>query len=137
MGEIYLRVLFSRAGLPAASFNMLSIRVASVFTPQKADMLIKVCSNSVPPGGGGGGGSAQKLPFGGGGGPMGGFSDLPPEMLRLIVQQVFEGDVTSTRLARVSQDALSVVMPSLSSHVGLPSTSMISRSTAISAAMRI
>ena len=109
MGEIYLRVLFSRAGLPAASFNMLSIRVDSVFTPQKADMLIKVCSNSVPPGGGGGGGSAQKLPFGGGGGPMGGFSDLPPEMLRLIVQQVFEGDVTSTRLARVSQDALSVV----------------------------
>ena len=64
MGEIYLRVLFSRAGLPAASFNMLSIRMDSVFSPQKADMLIKVCSNSVPPGGGGGGGSAQKLPFG-------------------------------------------------------------------------
>ena len=37
MGEIYLRVLFSRAGLPAASFNMLSIRMDSVFSPQKAD----------------------------------------------------------------------------------------------------
>ena len=79
---------------------MLAIRTQSVFTPNKADMLLKVCSNTMAPGGGGGGGNAKKLPFGGGGGPHVSFSDLPPDMLKLIVEQVFEGDVKSTRLAR-------------------------------------
>ena len=46
MGEIYLRVLFSRAGLPAASFNMLSIRVgaarehAAAAEPEHADCIL-------------------------------------------------------------------------------------------------
>ena len=88
---------------------MLAIRTESVFSPNKADMLLKVCSNTMAPGGGGGGGNAKKLPFGGGGGPHVSFSDLPPDMLKLIVEQVFEGDVKSTRLARVSQDVLCMV----------------------------
>ena len=84
---------------------MLVMRTESVFSPHKADMLLKVCSNTMAPGGGGGG-NAKKLPFGGDGGPHVSFSDLPPDMLKLIVEEVFEGDVKSTRLARVSQDVL-------------------------------
>ena len=84
---------------------MLAIRTESVFSPHKADMLLKVCSNTMAPGGGGGG-NAKKLPYGGDSGPQAGFSDLPSDMMKMIVEQVFEADVTSTRLARVSRDVL-------------------------------
>ena len=65
---------------------ILVLRTVPVFSPQKADVLLKVLSssNTMAPGGGGGGGNAKKLPFGGGGERQAGFSDLLPDMLKLI-----------------------------------------------------